>query len=334
MPMLVPTSSGIALQLQQEQLILDGRGDLVFISHAHSDHSSGAKKSKRLISSPETIDLMHSRNYADSQAMQKKLVSTADFNYELLDAGHVLGSKQLHISNGFSFTYTGDFKTKDSLTNKGAEIRQADTLLMECTYGLPYYKFPDPTDVYAEMEKWVDLQLKEGSSIIIGGYALGKAQEVIKILNDYCDVTPIVSSEIFKISNVYLKHGINLKFINETSDEAKQILKKQFVAVVPHHFANYGYAGRLSEFYGMPVRSAVATGWALGARYAVDKAFCISDHCDFPDLMEFVEQVAPERIITTHGYEKEFARELTKRGYDAQPLGNLKPKKQKLLLQY
>ncbi|MFH1257840.1 MAG: MBL fold metallo-hydrolase RNA specificity domain-containing protein [Candidatus Micrarchaeota archaeon] len=332
--MLVPTAKGIALQLEEEQLTLDGRGDFSFISHAHSDHAGGIKSCRKIISSDATIDLLHCRNYGDAVATRLKLARETSFKYELLDAGHVLGSKMLHINSNFSFTYTGDFKLRPSLTNKGAEIRQADLLLMESTYGLPTYQFPPFEQVYDEMEMWVEQHMLAGSSIIIGGYSLGKAQEIIKFLNDYCNITPVVSSEIYRISQIYRKHGIDLKMVSETSDEAKEVLGTQFVAVIPHHFANFTYAKRLSEFYGCDVRCAVATGWALDGNRSVDKAFCLSDHCDFNDSLEFVEQANPKRIITTHGFEKEFARELKKRGYNAEPLSILKPRAQKLLLQY
>lgn len=332
--MLLSTPSGVALQLEEERLILDGRGELVFISHAHSDHAAGVKTSRRIIASEETVDLLHSRNYADALSTRSKLAKSLPFKYDLLDAGHVLGSKQLYLPGNFSFIYTGDFKTRDSLTNRGAEIRNADLLMMETTYGLPFYLFPPLDQVYTEMAHWVNQQLIAGSSIIIGGYSLGKAQEIIKVLNDYCQITPVVSSEIYRVSNVYRKYGTSLEMLNETSQDAKEVLGTQFVAVVPHHFANHSYSRRLSEFYGTDVRSAVCTGWALDGNNSVDRAFCLSDHCGFDELIEYVEGVAPKRIITMHGFEKEFAAELKKRGWNAEPISSLKLKPQKMLLEY
>ena len=63
------------------------------------------------------------------------------------------------------------------------------------------------------------------------------------------------------------------------------------------------------------------TGWAMqpGAkyRYRVDEIFPLSDHADYPGLMECIKRVRPKRILTVHGYAKEFARELRSRGMDA-----------------
>lgn len=333
--MLASTSKGIALQLKDDQLMLDGRGEMVFVSHAHSDHSMGTKKSKRIISSNETIDLMHARNYADSMQTKNKLVFDTSFDYTLLDAGHVLGSKMIHIKGDHSFTYTGDFKLKPSLTNKGAEIVNADLLLMETTYGAPFYQFPPAQTVYEEMSRWVENELAAGSSIIIGGYALGKAQEIIKLLNEYCGITPVVNTEIHRISQVYNKYGVPLNMVSENSSEGKELLSRQFVAVVAHHTASFAFAKRLSEFYGTQISCAVVTGWAMNGNFPVDRAFCLSDHCDFKDSLEFVEAISPKRVITTHGFEKEFARELNKRGINAEPLAKFKKAKaQKMLLEY
>jgi DNA ligase-1 len=63
------------------------------------------------------------------------------------------------------------------------------------------------------------------------------------------------------------------------------------------------------------------TGWALtsGAqyRYRVDTLFPLSDHADFPGLLEAVEKVSPKLIYTLHGSTREFATELRARGHDA-----------------
>ena len=71
-------------------------------------------------------------------------------------------------------------------------------------------------------------------------------------------------------------------------------------------------------------RVAIATGWALDAacryRYRADAAFALSDHADFPELVEFVRRVAPRRVFTLHGFAADFATHLRGLGFDAQPL--------------
>ena len=65
------------------------------------------------------------------------------------------------------------------------------------------------------------------------------------------------------------------------------------------------------------------SGWALSknaaSRFGVDTAFPLSDHADFRGLLEAVGRVSPKRVVTVHGYTREFAAELRRRNYDAWP---------------
>ena len=72
-------------------------------------------------------------------------------------------------------------------------------------------------------------------------------------------------------------------------------------------------------------RTAAVTGWALdprsfhGSHHAA--SFPLSDHADFPSLLRFVELVQPKRVLTLHGFAKEFAATLRERGIAATPIG-------------
>lgn len=323
----------IMLEMGGKEIALDSKGDVSFVSHAHSDHSSGVKSSKQLLASEATIDLLRARDYVDYMGSTEW--AHDDVKLSFLEAGHVLGSKQLFAENSFSFTYTGDFKLADSLTLKGAEVKQTDFLLMECTFGSPEYKFPSRTQVYDGMASWAKGEMEKGHSIVFGGYELGKAQELIKFCNEYLQVAPVVTNKIQRICEVYEKHGVPLKTIRETSEEGKEQLKKQFVAIVPYHVATTAFSRHLSEYYKRKVVSAVATGWAAtGRTRSSDAAFCLSDHCDFNELVSYVEQANPKQVICAFGYDDVFARELRKRGYNAVPLRDAVKARHRSLLEF
>ncbi len=71
-------------------------------------------------------------------------------------------------------------------------------------------------------------------------------------------------------------------------------------------------------------RTAILTGWAVDPncryRYRCDAAFPLSDHADFPDLLEFARRVNPKRVFTLHGFAADFAQTLRDEGYAAQAL--------------
>ena len=56
-------------------------------------------------------------------------------------------------------------------------------------------------------------------------------------------------------------------------------------------------------------------------RYQCDAIFPLSDHADFPELLAFVDRVAPRLVYTVHGYAREFARTLRARGIESWALG-------------
>ncbi len=88
------------------------------------------------------------------------------------------------------------------------------------------------------------------------------------------------------------------------------------------------HAARATAFLELATtRTAMVSGWALDAsakyRYGVDEVFPLSDHADYPELLETVERVQPRLIYTVHGYTREFAADLRRRGWDARALGRV-----------
>src|SRR5579872_2086433 len=66
------------------------------------------------------------------------------------------------------------------------------------------------------------------------------------------------------------------------------------------------------------------SGWAQSSRFSFarghDYSIPLSDHCDYNELVNLVKRCNPEKIYTVHGFVGEFAADLVKMGYDAQPL--------------
>ena len=66
------------------------------------------------------------------------------------------------------------------------------------------------------------------------------------------------------------------------------------------------------------------SGWAVReaarAEHDADVRIPMSDHADFDALREHVREVAPEAIVTLHGFAHDFARILAADGLDARPL--------------
>ena len=122
------------IQVGETRVSLDRReqvSDFDFISHAHSDHVGAAKSSKSVISSDQTGQLVEC-----AYGVKANRVSLPE-NMTLLEAGHMLGSKQLYVEDrktGTRIIYTGDFTTAPSKTAKPIEITGCDHLIIDSTY--------------------------------------------------------------------------------------------------------------------------------------------------------------------------------------------------------
>jgi len=143
------------------------------------------------------------------------------------------------------------------------------------------------------VRKWVSQN--DSSNLIIGCYELGKAQEMVGILNR-CSIAPIVTKKTESFCRVYEKYGVGLDRIVVGSDEAEKEMAGRFVAIVPMGKAKRYFARRLGEAFGRDTLCAVATGWALRYRFNADAAFPLSDHADFNDLVEFIGETGAREV--------------------------------------
>ncbi len=312
------------LRIRNTPLYLDSRQPrpLCFVSHAHSDHIAAHERS---IATAETaalasyrIGLDHCCRVAYGEDVK---LSGIDCSIRLQPAGHVLGSAMLHVTtpNGTAL-YTGDFKLRESLTALAAKPEAAEVLVMESTYGRPFFKFPAAALVAEELVDRVTAAMREGRQPIVMGYSLGKAQEATRILT-LAGLPVTMHGAPFAINRIYGEQGVDLGDYRRYRFEdfhgpAALDLEERGVLIAPPHAARTGFATRFKH----PCRI-VLTGWALlkGAqyRYGVEQALPFSDHADFDELLELIERVAPKKIFTHHGY-RDFADELCKRGHDAQ----------------
>jgi len=261
----------------------DPDGDLSFLSHAHSDHTFSPRKQPNIIASQETLDLL---GY--------KVGPSTHEGVRLFAAGHILGARMMMAEcDGGSVLYTGDFSIKPNAFGLKAEAPSCDRLIMEATYGDPSYVFPPFEDIAADLSSWV--RRNDDKNLVIGTYELGKAQDVIKILNE-AGVAPIVPEKTDRFSSVYDRYGYKLDRMVVGSEEAEEAMGRPFVALVPMHKAKRYFAYRLAQAFERETLCAAATGWALRFRMNVDASFPLSDHADFNDLVRFASESGAKRI--------------------------------------
>jgi Cft2 family RNA processing exonuclease len=310
-----------ALHLPGWRLWLDAheairRGESVFVSHAHSDHTA---RHAEVYLTEATRRLMRARiggertEHALAFGERRELAEGA---LTLLPAGHILGSAMslLEGAEG-SLLYTGDFKLRRGMASEVCEPRKADVLVMETTFGRPKYVFPPVAEVVAGIHRFCQETLEEGGVPILLGYSLGKAQEILACLSG-AGLPIMVTEPVAKMTRVYADLGhVFPEFRLLEVEQARG-----HVVVAPPGSA----LKTLREGVGRS-RVGVITGWAMDPgcrfRYQADAAFPLSDHADYPELMELVRRVEPKVVYTVHGFATQFAADLRRAGVEAWALG-------------
>jgi DNA ligase-1 len=317
-PPLIEVTYPKGIYLPEADLWLDPHfpAKRAFISHAHSDHVA---RHEMTFCSEVTRDLMKTRyGYKSEGEMRvlpmREVVEWEGWELRLLPAGHIIGSAMLHLTrkaDGATLLYTGDYKLRQGLSSERCELLHADTIIMECTFGLPQFTFPPTADVVGQVLKFAQETLEDGGIPVLLGYSLGKAQEILCALAEaghpvmvhksIWDMTRAVAPLLGKLPDYKLfdaAHAAGHVLLFPPSNGRSIAIKKLKVC-----------------------RTAMMTGWALqpGAkfRYQVDEIFPLSDHADYPELVETVEEVKPRRVWLVHGYTREFAADLRLRGFEA-----------------
>jgi DNA ligase-1 len=287
-----------------------------FVSHAHADHFA---RHHSVLCSETTGHLLKNRfriagNRIDSAAFHAPLVRDG-LRLRLLPAGHIPGSAMLHItrlSDNASLLYTGDFKNRRSRTAETVSFLAADTLILETTFGLPGYEFPNPMEIESQVLRFVHDCFADGATPVLLGYSLGKAQEALALMAEH-GIPALLHPAAAAMTTACREAGVPglpepLAFDGHAPPG--------HVIIAPPHAARTNLLKGLKS-----KRTAMLSGWALqpGAkyRYRVDAMIPLSDHADHPGLMECIQRVRPRRILTVHGFAREFAAELRSKHMDA-----------------
>lgn len=232
------------------------------------------------------------------------------YRIELQPAGHILGSAMVHVTrllDGATLLYTGDFKLRSSPTCEAPRVKPADLLIMETTFGLPRYVFPSYSAIQEQVVRWCRAALENGQVPILQGYSLGKAQEILQLLQGG-GFKILVHETVGRICAVYESQGVVFPEYGILKERETQ----GHVLVIPPN---------ASSPLGSQFVAAMISGWGMDprARYRsrTEEVFPLSDHADYPDLVKLVEMVRPRVTYTTHGFAAEFARDLRERGWTA-----------------
>ncbi|NGN44179.1 ligase-associated DNA damage response exonuclease [Mesorhizobium sp. CGMCC 1.15528] len=293
------------------------------ITHGHSDHARSGHRS--VLATRETLEIMALRYGADfaGTTQAARLGETIDVNGVAVTfhpAGHVLGSAQICVEkDGMRIVASGDYKRRaDSTCAPFVPIR-CNVFITEATFGLPVFKHPPDSGEIARVLKSAE-QFPERAHMI-GAYALGKAQRVIKLLREAgYERTIFIHGALAKLCDYYESQGIALGDLQPATVDsgAKTDFAGAIVVGPPSAFAD-----RWARRFPDPV-SSFASGWMRIRQRAkqrgVELPLIISDHSDWDELTETITETGAGEVWVTHGREEALVRWCELNGIAASPL--------------
>lgn len=153
-----------------------------------------------------------------------------DIKLTLHNSGHILGSSIVHLhfgKGGYNFVYTGDFKFQKTRLLEKANVKfpRVEGLLLEATYGGPQDRIPSRHESERELKQILTSTIRKGGKILIPVLAVGRAQELIIILEEFITKGVIENVPVFidgLISEATAIHTANPDFLS--SDLREKIL--------------------------------------------------------------------------------------------------------------
>ena len=211
----------------------------------------------------------------------------------------MLGSAQILLEHaGERVVVTGDYKRRPDPTCPLFEPLKCDIFVTEATFALPVFRHPDTPGEIAKLIAARDAN--PDRCVLVGAYALGKAQRVIAELRDAGEHGPIyLHGALQRMCELYEQLGVPLGDLRPATGLKADELRGQIV-MCPPSALNDRWARRLPD----PI-TAMASGWMLIRQRArqknVELPIVISDHADWDELTETIEEVNPGETWITHG---------------------------------
>jgi putative mRNA 3-end processing factor len=230
-------------------------------------------------------------------------------------AGHVLGSAQIRLEHaGRVWVVSGDYKTGPDATCAPFEPVRCDVFVTESTFGLPVFRWAPQQEVFDQIDAWWAANAAAGRASIVHAYSFGKAQRVLAGVD--ASIGPIVvHGAVATMDEAYRQSGVALPPTKNVLEATPEELRRCLV-VAPPSAQGSTWTRRFGDF-----SDAFASGWMLlrGARRRrnVDRGFILSDHADWPGLLQAIAASGAPRVIVTHSYVEPLVRYLAEQGLES-----------------
>ncbi len=289
--------------------------DRAIITHGHSDHARFGHKHYLTHHSNVPI-IQHRLGKIEVQGIGwNERFQINGVTFSLHPAGHIIGSSQVRVEyKGEVWVVTGDYKTEPDGLCTPYESIQCHTMITECTFGIPAFKWKPQESVFDEINAWWQSNKEEGKTSVLFGYTLGKAQRLINYLDP--SIGKIYTHGAVENMTEVLRPLADLPPTTLITPATSPKDVRGNIVIAPPSAHGTPWMRKFAPF-----ETGTCSGWmafrGARSRRATDKGFVLSDHCDWQGLLQSIKASGASRVICTHGYTDIFSRYLREIGYEA-----------------
>lgn len=232
-------------------------------------------------------------------------------------AGHVRGSSQIRVEGSEGvWVITGDYKRAPDPTCDPFEPVPCDTFVTESTFGLPIYRWDSTASVINEVMEWWQANRATALTSVLFCYTLGKAQRVLAELRRVTDTPVFVHGMMIPMIDAYREAGIEMLETKTLIDRSRGTSFAGELVLAPLSARGTPWMRRLGD-----LSDAFASGLmrvrGVRRQRAFDRGFVLSDHADWPALLDTIAETGAGRVLATHGHAEPLARFLKSQGAES-----------------
>lgn len=285
------------------------------ITHAHGDHARVGSTS--YLCTSDTAPLL-ARRFGSSAAIESlpygESLTLGDVHVSFHPAGHILGSAQVRVEGPDGvWVLGGDYKRADDPTCAPFEPVTCDTFVTESTFGLPIYRWDPTAAVIADIHGWWEQNRGRGLTSVVFCYTLGKAQRLLAELMQVSDRPVYVHGMMTAMIEVYRRRGIRMLPTKTLINRPRGTSFAGELVLAPLSARGTPWMRRLGRFSDAFVSGLMRVRGVRRQR-AFDRGFVLSDHADWPALLDTIAETGAGRVLASHGHAEPLARFLQSQG--------------------
>ena len=174
-----------------------------------------------------------------------------DITITMNNAGHIMGSATVHmnISGSHNILYSGDYKfAKTQLLDSAiSNYPRVETLITESTYGGSSDVMPDQSTVYSNFTESVNKTLTTGGKVLIPVPAVGRAQEIMLVIDKEMREGRLVESPIYIEGMISEASAIHMSYAHYLGQDVRRSVSQGINPFQSEYFTVVNGYGKRDE---------------------------------------------------------------------------------------